>query len=161
MTSKFYLPGLLMFQTGFAHHSQSIFGMWRFRIAALSWTFTFLDFGLTEMCPFPQYIFAVCIPFEWSPNGVNANRFKTFTDRQSLHIVDSTTFNWSLGLAHGGYILAILHKLHIPEMEIFSCIIIFAFDGNNEKGDCLAFSAVIFLPKIRVSQISQKVRGEQ
>ena len=71
------------------------------------------------MCPFPQYIFAVCISFEWSPNRVNANKFNTFTHRQSLHIVDSTTFDWSLGLVHRGYILATLHELHIPDMEIF------------------------------------------
>ena len=127
-----------MFQTGFAHHSQSSFGMWRFRI--LHWVeplhFWILD---SQRCvpslSFPQYVFAVCVPFEWSPNCVNANKFKTFTHRQSLHIVDSTTFNWSLGLVRRGYISAILHKLHIPDMDKFSCIIMFAFAWNNERRD--------------------------
>ena len=113
------------------------------------------------MCPFPQYIFAFCIPFELSPNRVNANKFKTFTHRQSLYIVDSTTFNWSLGLVHRGYILAILHKLHIPDMEIFHASSYSLSFGIMKEETVWHFSEIIILPKIRVSQISQKIRGQQ
>ena len=99
------------------------------------------------MCPFPQYIFAVCIPFEWSPNRVNANKFKTFTHRQSLHIVDSTAFNWSLGLVHRGYILAILHKLHIPDMEIFHASSYSLSFGIMKEETVWHFSEIIFFTK--------------
>ena len=95
----------------------------------------------------PQYIFAVCIPFEWSPNRVNANKFKTFTHRKSLDIMDSTTFNWSLGLVHRGYILAILHKLHIPDMEIFHASSYSLSFGIMKEETVWHFSEIIFFTK--------------